>query len=239
MTTSKTRHARRVGQALFALVALSALSFISTPQAEAQSRKNRGTGGYFRYGIGVGGCADNSSLCTDEVGVSFSPLDLELGWRPGVIALEIATTLQPFSYEPVQSENLGDSNDDGNFDTGFFGFYGGLKVAPKLTNRFDPYAGIRVGYGFIGVPHRLGKRADEGLSLGAVGGFDYFLDKGFALGLQGGYYTVQAEDETHAIWTARASLIVYFDFVGGGSSKKKATPKKKKRRRRRRKKPSY
>lgn len=235
----------RTGPLLVALAALSAVMFASVVSDAKPKRQPRGTGGYFRYGLGLGGCTGDSSLCTPEVGVGFAPVDMELGYRPGILAMEVAFNLQSMTYDTgngTGNGNVGDSNQDGTFDTGMWGIYGGLKLMPQLANRFDPYVGLRVGYAQLTVPQLPGNKGDEGLSLGLVGGFDYFLTKGFALGLSTGYYTIEAETERHSVVVGRASLILYFDFLSGSSSSKSPPPKKTPKRtpkKKKKKQPSY
>lgn len=231
----------RIVPVLTALAALTAVMFTAAVGDARPKRQPRGTGGYFRYGLGVGGCSDGSSLCPPEVLAGFSPLDIELGYRPGIIAMELAVNLQPLTFEE-STGSVGDSDEDGTFDTGMWGIYGGLKIAPQLSGRFDPYLGLRVGYGQFTVPQLPGNKGDEGLSLGVLGGFDYFLVKGVALGLSTGYYTIEGESERHAIWTARASIVMYFDFLSGSSDSKSSSPPKKTPKRtpkKKKKRPSY
>ncbi len=223
-----------------ALLGWVALSLAAPPEVEAQQIKTspkkkkttkkkrrvkkktppRGTGGYLRWSLGGGGCFDNSSLCTDDIQSSFTPLDLGLGLRLGGFGFGIHGRYQPLAYSSEFIDRNFQSADSAPTPA-FWDISADLAFFPLNKGHIDPWIGARFGFMGLHTPE-IGQEEAFGFGLGVLGGVDFFLGRNVAVGANLGYHNLFASsedsEESHTFWTAQASLTFYWDLDGGSSS---------------------
>ncbi len=200
--------------------------------------KKGGTGRnglFLRYGLGLGKCSGDERLCPNsEVGPSWA--DIEFGYRMNYVAVDLHFTHNFYDWKP---DGALEATEGQLIEGGL-----GLKFFPLRKGQVDPFIGVRVG-GMNVVPDADQENAKNygGFSIGAVGGVDFFLAKGWAVGINGGYYNLFLTEDSSSTtsgstvaglgpeegtaWTARISTIFYFGTGSGSSSSKKKKRRKK------------
>lgn len=238
-----TRTPRLASLLLAALLGLLTVALAAPEKAEAQNIKTknkkktkkkrrvkkkkqdpRGTGGFFRWNLGLGGCLDTTTRCSDDVESGFTPIDFTLGGRSENLAIGLHGRYQFLNYS---SEFLERNSLDANKteSPAFWDISADLQFFPLTQGHLDPWVGLRLGFMGIYSPQfeKDEEEFDGGFGLGVLGGVDYFLGRNVALGVNAGWHSLYGVEERQSFWTFQGSLVFYWDV--GPSSPSRSTPR--------------